>query len=336
MSTRDRVVYSRSFGRAALAPLARWGYRRHQRTGVTPGPAYSAMRKLYGGASSAPFDALVSRAARDRPVLDLGPADGLAAAEVDRAVAGLRADGYVVLDARLDDASCAELAATAQAASCRTIGADGRIGRGRFDPRHPRAVRADLDEADILACPAAQRLVSDRSLLAIAQAYLGAAPVQDLVAMWWSAAVDTDEAAADAAAQRYHFDLDRLRFVKVFAYLTDVGPQQGPHVYVRGSHRSKPAALRHDGRHGDAEVAAAFPGEERPITGPRGTVFLADTLGLHKGLPVVDGHRLVFQTEYATSLFGSSWSQAPVTDPEPELAQAMAALPSVFARFSAR
>ena len=96
-----------------------------------------------------------------------------------------------------------------------------------FDPTDVRAVRYDLDEADVVRSLAAQRLLADESLLAVAQEYLEAAPVQDMVAMWWSTAAE--EQPSSAAAQLYHFDLDRLRFLKVFVYLSDVDDSAGPH-----------------------------------------------------------------------------------------------------------
>ena len=68
------------------------------------------------------------------------------------------------------------------------------------------------------------------------------------------------------------------------------------------------------------------------IAGPRGTVFLADTAGLHKGLPLRRDHRLVFQTEYAVSLFGAPYT-SPLVAGDGALAEAAMEYPSVFRRF---
>ncbi len=334
MSAADRLVYSAAAGRFVLGPIVSWGQRRHDRTEETPTPAYRAMRKLYGSSATAPWEAQVARAARSHPLLDLaGEPDGVAAGHVSDLVAGLRTDGFVRLPGRLDEASCADLERAAASATCRLTEplVPEAPGSARFDPEAPLAVRSDLAEADILTSEAAQRLLADESLLAVAQEYLGAAPVQDLTAMWWSAAGAT---ASDAAAQMFHFDLDRLRFLKFFAYLTDVDDQHGPHVYVRGSHGAKPEALRHDGRHADAAVEAAFPGAATSITGPRGTMFLADTLGLHKGLGLRTGHRLVFQMEWATSLFGAPYDRPAIPHPVDVLTDAAARHPWAYQRFA--
>lgn len=340
MSVLERVVYSRPAGHLALGPVARWGYRQHQRTGATSRTAYRAMRKLYGNADAGLFEALAAEAAGEQALLDLdGEAPGVASGQVDRAVASLERDGFVVLDGRLDVAACDELEAAARAATCHLVGgAPGGPTAATWDEGAPLAVRYDVPEHDLVQSAAAQRLIADRSLLAVAQRYLGAAPIQDLAAMWWSAAPTGPPAAgaADAAAQAFHFDLDRLRFVKVFVLLTDVDDRTGPHVYVRGSHRSKSDALRHDGRMGDAEVEASYPGEVRRIGGDRGTVFLVDTIGLHKGQPLEHGHRLIFQTEYATSLFGAPYTEPEIDGATSELRDAVARYPWTFQRFRLR
>ncbi len=204
--------------------------------------------------------------------------------------------------------------------------------RSAFDPDAIRAVRYDLAEADVIEAAAAQRLLADESLLAVAQQYLEAAPVQDMVAMWWSAAAEGQPSSA--AAQLYHFDLDRLRFLKVFVYLSDVDGTTGPHSYVRGSHQYGPKAFRLDQRYTDAMVEAEFGDAPVTIAGPRGTVFLADTRGLHKGQSLETGSRLVFQMEYTTSLFGQAVQRLHVDNPTPEFKAIVHRFPWTFRRFT--
>ena len=318
-----------------LAPAASAGYRRYRRTGQTPPFAYAAMRKLFGSKTSQAFDELVERAAADEgrlAALD-GAVDGqFDAAVVDEAVAALAADGLAVLPETLPEHLCAELERLAVEALCTTTGRHvAGPTRARFDPAAPEAVRYDVEEADLVAAPVVQQLLADRSLLALAQRYLGTAPVHDLVAMWWSAA--GPGGPSSEAAQLFHFDLDRLRFVKLFVYLTDVDDDAGPHQFVAGSHRHLPATFRADRRYETDDVRAAFGDDAvRTICGPRGTMFLADTKGLHRGCPVRHGHRLVFQMEWASSLFGIPTATLPVPSAIPELVDALAELPSVYRR----
>jgi len=184
----ERIIGSRPAG-LALYGTAVWGYRRYRRTGQTPRIAYRAMRKLFGNSDASLFEALRARADSEHAPLDLPePPPGIAEGFVDDAIDGLYRDGYVVLPSRLGEGDCADLEAIARQATCTIVPAPAGESRRRFDARDPVGVRYDLDEEDIVESAAAQRLIADGSLLAIAQGYLGTAPVQDLVAMWWSTA----------------------------------------------------------------------------------------------------------------------------------------------------
>jgi hypothetical protein len=318
-----------------LRPLAFHGYRRYLKTDETPPWAFSAMRKLFS-ADPQGFQLLLQRSQHEHDELDgLDTQIGVGAGFVDEAVAHLHRRGIVVLPTRLRESDCATLERTALEAECTTTSASFDIpDRARFDPSSPAAVRYDLDEQDVLACSITQQLLGDQSLLAIAQQYLGAAPVQDMVAMWWSTAQPV--AASSAAAQLFHFDLDRLRFLKLFVYLTDVDAAHGPHLFVSGSHRDLPAGFRRDRRYTDDEVFDAFGDAVMSIEGRRGTMFLADTRGLHKGSPLDRGVRLVFQLEYATSLFGHPVRRLTLVPDEPAAAVTMAQFPYTFRRFARR
>lgn len=81
-------------------------------------------------------------------------------------------------------------------------------------------------------------MITDMNFFAIAQEYLACKPIHDLVLMWWSA--PHSNKASSEAAQLYHFDMDHLKFLKFFIYLTDVDEHNGPHCYVRKSHIHKP------------------------------------------------------------------------------------------------
>jgi hypothetical protein len=324
----ERLVASRAGSRAVLDPLLSWGWHRYEANGTTPALAYRAMRTAFLAPETA-FARLEDRAEHERPKLEFAePVSGLVAAAYDDILATLKRDGFAVLPDLLPAALCDDIEQTARESMC-TL--SGSTEQGRFDPAAPRSRRYDIPEEDLLACAGVQGLLADVSVLKLAQDYLGASPVQDLVAAWWSA---PGGGSASAAAQMYHFDLDRPRFLKLFVYLTDVDSQTGPHAYVRGTHRDLPAAFREDRRYADDEVGKRFESDVTRIPGPRGTVFIADTRGLHKGEPVISGHRLVFQVELSSSLFGQTYSRPVLRDLVPALADAVRTYPSVYRRFT--
>jgi hypothetical protein len=86
--------------------------------------------------------------------------------------------------------------------------------------------------------------------------------------------------------------------LKLFVYLTDVDEKNGPHVYV--SYSSASEKLRQIRRFSNEEVVSAF-GKENilNLTGRAGEGFLEDTFGIHKGQPVAEGTRLLFQVVYS-------------------------------------
>jgi hypothetical protein len=139
------------------------------------------------------------------------------------------------------------------------------------------------------------RLALDSRLISLAGSYFGCKPYLDSIQAWWSlAGNDTPQ-----EAENFHRDNDSIRFLKLFLYITDVGPENGPHVYVFGSHASSKLTVRR--RLSDAEVAAAFGASVREIGGSAGDAFLEDTFGIHKGQLPIAGRRLLVQFRYSIS-----------------------------------
>ncbi|MEO0650195.1 MAG: phytanoyl-CoA dioxygenase family protein [Planctomycetota bacterium] len=302
-SLRDRLALSR-------------GIRHFERTGETPSRAYRAMRRMYVRTRGRSLADL--RARLERPAAPSAPGGRFAhwdrttrAQVLDR----LERDGCAVLPERLEPEFVARVLRFASETPCRflrttTTGA-WSDERAPFDPTNPASSRYQFEPEQVLACAPAVELATDPSLAALAEAYLGAAAILDQITLWWSA--PGYDQLREAAAQAYHFDLDRPNFLKVFVYVTDVTPDTGPHCYVRGSHRNLIDAVARDGRHTDESIHAAYgPEAELQICGPAGTVLLADTLGFHKGLPPTAGPRLMLQLEFTTSLFGAPLNRVPL------------------------
>lgn len=202
-------------------------------------------------------------------------------------------------------------------------------------PPQPTAPSWWMEPSDAVGSSAVRRLMRERKLAETAGAYLGVDPLIMSMALWRSFAWAS---ADNYSAQRFHYDNDRSSFVKFFVYLTDVGPQNGPHTYVPRSHRAKPKELLHGGRLADDDIAALYPRESwATIMGPKGTVFFADTQGFHKGDRVVEGSREIFQINLASDRFGSPGSVVgPAPQAPPDLSGAVARVPRFYSQlFSA-
>jgi hypothetical protein len=164
---------------------------------------------------------------------------------------------------------------------------------------------------NIISITELQNLVNDKGIKEIIARYLECTPVLDTVAAWWTF---PSGKADSGSAQLYHFDLDRIKWIKAFVYLSDVNENNGPHAYIRGSHISlDDKTIKKEGRLTDEEVFSAFSkNDEVVFTGPAGTMILEDTIGLHKGVPAIEGHRFIFEFEYSINHFGYPYPELPL------------------------
>jgi hypothetical protein len=164
------------------------------------------------------------------------------------------------------------------------------------------------------------QLSADPLLLSVVQSYLGVPPIFDIPVAFLNSSVKlSNEVEYSKAAQLYHHDMERLAFVKLFIYLTDVDLGSGPHTLLPGTHKRRPARLWGLGRYSDETIARnGLLSTEVKITGEAGTIFLVDTSTLHKGTHPEAKSRLMAQVQYSNSLFGY---RATSQDPKVTLSQ---------------
>jgi hypothetical protein len=340
---------SRLFGMQMLSNTARTllGSAAFLKNGRTPGFAYQSMLQLFcatGGASNDAISAMVSAVRRPYSLSNSGGVLGdLSSEDVDAIGADLRLRGYHVFKERLSDDLCDKLLEFATTAPCIRRQMDGETGDDIIVPCYPRerpdAIRYEFSEQDLINNILVQKLMADRSIIAVAQNYLQAQPIVDVVTMWWNAASARPD---KQAAQFWHFDMDRIKWLKFFVYLTDVGSENGPHSFVEGSHRTggiSPKLLEKGySRLADEEVNGSYPAEKFvEFTAPRGTILAEDTRGLHKGKHVTKGDRLMFQMQFSNSLFGGDYPISRLTRVScGELAQMIKAYPRLYSNYVQR
>lgn len=179
-----------------------------------------------------------------------------------------------------------------------------------YNPDKPLSEIYRFDMQDLINNEDIQKLITDPVLVNIARNYLGCEPILDFPAMWWSTAFQK-EASAEAA-QLYHFDLDRIKWLKIFFYINEVDAYNGPHCYIQGTQKpgAKPDELLKRGyaRIPDSDLKKYYKEEDFiELRGEAGAIFAGDTKCWHKGKPLEKGHRLVLEFEYASSLFGAAY-----------------------------
>lgn len=158
----------------------------------------------------------------------------------------------------------------------------------------PQAAAAAYSLKRVLACPGLLDLLNAPCILRIASDYLGCQPTLSSVGVRWS----FPTGGPAARTQTFHRDVDDWRFLKLFVYLTDVDEGSGPHCYVRTSQAS---AFGWTAKaYSQAELEDRFGADKlTTVVGPRGTTFIADTLGVHRGTAPVERPRLILQAQYS-------------------------------------
>lgn len=182
---------------------------------------------------------------------------------------------------------------------------------------NPKGPRYSFSTNDLLDDEVIQFLMSDLTFVAVAQAYLNSRPTFDVLSLWWLTSYNSFP--QKQAAQWYHFDLERIKWLKFFIFLTDVTPENGPHAFIKGTQRSgkipKNLLLRGYSRLSDEEIRMTYEPEDIiEFACPRGTIIAEDTRGLHKGGSVLHGDRLVLQLQLGAGLFGTNYPRAKATD----------------------
>ncbi len=211
----------------------------------------------------------------------------------DEHVKNLSENGYSVLDLKLKPEIVDEIVAYSEKMNCYD---------DYNDPTKPIDVKNEPKEThvahyrkeDLVKFKPIMDIANDAAVLQVAQDFLGAKPTISNVNMWWSFGGKKQA----EHAQLFHRDMDDWKFCKLFIYLTDVSEKSGPHIYVK--HSSASPKLRKIRRYTDTEVENTFGKENvKTFVAPKGTTFMVDTYGFHKGLLPESENRLLLQIQYS-------------------------------------
>jgi hypothetical protein len=223
-------------------------------------------------------------------------------------VDALDRDGYVTLPftdlAGAEQWHAIEAQGAAFVAETERTLAEG--GSGKVRPGKEFVVRAHSFEGVVLGADDAWfAFCSSRRILDVANAYLRLWSKLSYVDLWYTAQQPaTDERVA---SQNWHVDFDDKHLLKAFVYLSDVDVGHGPFEYVPGSqpggrhHSVRPWVPMGYGRVPDEDVARSVPAEEiATFTGPKGTLILCNTSGLHRGGFATSGPRILATATYCS------------------------------------
>lgn len=153
-----------------------------------------------------------------------------------------------------------------------------------------------------------RELLSSNIINNIVLGYFKTQPKLVGVNLWWTFPGKHLEKDRRKHAHFFHRDVDDFKFLKLFIYITDVDENSGPHIVVKGTHRSKLICrlsdLWRERRYFDSEVEKSYQKDITSIVGGSGTCFFENTLCLHKGTTPNNNARLVLQFEWACNDYG--------------------------------
>lgn len=234
-----------------------------------------------------------------RSIASLSPeAQALVSDSIQQKYALLDRDGYVdfselisaeqvqAINNYLGPKECVELRHAAQT-------------RVRVSEGVPKSCRKLFYEHETLVnCPHVLDIANHPQILATVEKHLGCRPTISFLTAWWSFPGEPEAGEELYDDDMFHRDVEDFSFLKLFIYLTDVVDENGPHIFVKGTHKSENLVRR--GLISDDEFAQYFAQENIvKFEAPAGTAFLENTWGIHRASPVKAGSRLILQVQYS-------------------------------------
>ncbi len=302
------------------------GMRSFKATGKTPNKAYQAMIRLHGRTHGLSTDWIAKRYATLAQEAAITPCTGilghLTVQDITRINQQIREKGYYVFEEVIPADICDQITEFALKKPA-LIESDDMKGHQEefaiFSATNPISKTYKLPESTSITHPLVQDLMADDSLRAIARAYVCSEPVLASVNIWFSPAYQP-AVISEAAAQSYHFDMSRCRWLNFFIYLNDVDIQNGPHCFIKSSHKpnkkAKPLLKRGYVRIPDEDIYSTF-GKENEIefSAKKGSIIVEDTIGFHKGKIPTKGYRSMLEFVYAVNLFGGAYHNYTIPNP---------------------
>jgi len=235
----------------------------------------------------------------------------ITASDFTNIIADLKNIGYATLPCSLHKNICDEILSYAYLQQHTCLARYGSQNRryevSGLDELQPYTLSAAMKESCINASNTIHIIINDPVILGLVSFYLRTKICVRSVSFWHSFEAIDHEPYGELA-QLFHYDLDEFRWLKLFIFLTDVSDNNGPHVFIPGSHRpgfKDPKLLsRGYARISDDDMDRYHPRSSwKYLTCSAGTLVLADTRCWHKGTAVKTGVRSLLQPEYAPTKF---------------------------------
>jgi hypothetical protein len=159
-----------------------------------------------------------------------------------------------------------------------------------------------------LSCDAIDRISRNATLVAIARKYLGAEPKLWVTQLRWTSCFEGDQNKNSSSGRRkdsteynlhdFHYDIHDFKSLTIFIYLTDVSMDSGPHLFIRGTHKTKTLREIKNLWINDDVARQSYGDKIQAVLGKRGTIFAEDTSCYHKAAFCENAPRLIASFDY--------------------------------------
>jgi len=148
-------------------------------------------------------------------------------------LAELKTNGFCILPERLSNKQCNDVIKFAIEAPFTPREFQENTFESTVLKEPYLSARYDLGSKKTLDQNLFQQYIADPFFIELATDYLGKPPILDPVELWWSVPFGKKD---DTFALKYHFDMDSLKWFKVFINFEEIKITNGPHSYIKGSH----------------------------------------------------------------------------------------------------
>ena len=134
-------------------------------------------------------------------------------------------------------------------------------------------------------------------ILNLARKYLNTDKISINATFFISNSLEISEQEKYKNAQYFHWDNDFTKFFKMYIYLSDVDLDNGPHVFVPGTHKHKKFSNKLCRLYSDKDITNNY-SKVKKFIGNFGSVFFVDGYGIHKGELPKKKYRLMMNIHF--------------------------------------
>tara|TARA_B100001173_G_C15970151_1_gene539630 strand:- start:418 stop:1395 length:978 start_codon:yes stop_codon:yes gene_type:complete len=141
------------------------------------------------------------------------------------------------------------------------------------------------------------KVILSDEIISVAKSYLNTKKLSINATFFISNPLKTNEEEKYKNAQYFHWDNDFTKFFKLYIYLNDVNLDNGPHIFVPGTHKIKKQENKLCRLFSDENINRNY-SQTKTFLGKKGTFFLVDSYGIHKGLTPKNNYRLMLNIHF--------------------------------------